>query len=103
MRSTRNETRHTGRPRRRVHYMARALSRQCYNAFGRIMPDELIALSPLDGRYANETDALQEYFSEFAIIRGRVAAEVAYLMALSKDAGLLRPLTPSETDQLHAL
>jgi adenylosuccinate lyase len=67
------------------------------------MPDQLNALSPLDGRYANETKALQEYFSEFAIIRGRVAAEVAYLAALSKEAGLMRPLTSAETDQLQTL
>src|SRR5512141_2463840 len=67
------------------------------------MPDELMALSPLDGRYAHETEALHDFFSEFAIIRGRVAAEVAYLIALSKDAGLIRPLTSAEADQLHAL
>ncbi len=67
------------------------------------MPEELLALSPLDGRYANETEALREYFSEFAVIRGRVAVELAYLIALSKRAGIVRPLTPAEVDLLTAL
>ena len=36
------------------------------------MSDELLALSPLDGRYIIETESLREYFSEFALIRDRV-------------------------------
>ncbi len=67
------------------------------------MPDELLALSPLDGRYASETEALREYFSEFAMIRGRVRVEVAYLAALSDDAGIIRPLTSQERDLLGSL
>jgi adenylosuccinate lyase len=67
------------------------------------MPDELLALSPLDGRYAAETGVLREYFSEFAIIRDRVRVEIAYLMALSEDAGIIRPLTPAEHDLLASL
>src|SRR5512138_2613767 len=65
-----------------IDYMVRLLSRQCYNESPAIMPDELLALSPLDGRYANETKTLREYFSEYALIRGRVAVEIAYLIAL---------------------
>ncbi len=67
------------------------------------MPDELLALSPLDGRYADETEPLREYFSEHAVIRGRVAVEIAYLMALSTDAGIIRPITAEETEQLQRL
>jgi adenylosuccinate lyase len=44
----------------------------------------LHALSPLDGRYANETSPLREYFSEFAYLRGRVQLELDFLSALSK-------------------
>ncbi|HEY9151852.1 MAG TPA: adenylosuccinate lyase [Anaerolineales bacterium] len=65
------------------------------------MSDELLALSPLDGRYVRETESLREYFSEFALIRGRVQIELAYLTALSEDAKLIRPLTESETNLLH--
>jgi adenylosuccinate lyase len=67
------------------------------------MPDELLALSPLDGRYASETEPLQKFFSEFAVIRGRVEVEIAYLLALSKDTGIIRPLTSGETELLQSL
>ena len=67
------------------------------------MPEELITLSPLDGRYAADTEALREFFSEFAVIRGRVGIEIAYLLSLSKDAGLIRPLTSAETEFLELL
>ncbi len=67
------------------------------------MPDELLAVSPLDGRYARETEALQEYFSEYAVIRGRVAVEIAYLIALSEDVGIIRPFKPVELSQLRSL
>jgi adenylosuccinate lyase len=67
------------------------------------MSDELFVLSPLDGRYANETEILREYFSEFAYIRERIRVEVAYLISLSSDAQLLRPFTAHELDFLKAL
>src|SRR5215207_8899768 len=44
----------------------------------------LHALSPLDGRYENETSPLQEFFSEFAYLRTRVQLELDFLSALSK-------------------
>ncbi len=47
----------------------------------------LLALSPLDGRYARHIQALIPFFSEFALIRYRVLVEVEYLIALS-DLGL---------------
>src|SRR5437763_7697643 len=49
------------------------------------MASPLTALSPLDGRYAAKTQALQEYFSEFALIRERVAIEAAWLLALASE------------------
>ncbi len=61
------------------------------------MSDELLALSPLDGRYIAETESLREYFSEFALIRDRVRIETAYLIALSRDAHLIRDLTSERT------
>ena len=50
------------------------------------MSSPLTALSPLDGRYAAKTRALQDHFSEFALMRERVAIEIAWLVALSKEA-----------------
>jgi adenylosuccinate lyase len=49
------------------------------------MSSPLTALSPLDGRYAGKTRPLQEHFSEFALIRERVAIEVAWLLALAAE------------------
>ncbi|MFT6969660.1 MAG: adenylosuccinate lyase [Roseivirga sp.] len=42
----------------------------------------LTAISPIDGRYRRVTDALTEYFSEFALIKYRVEVEVEYFIAL---------------------
>jgi adenylosuccinate lyase len=44
----------------------------------------LHALSPLDGRYENETSALRDFFSEFAYLRARTRLELDFLIALSK-------------------
>jgi adenylosuccinate lyase len=44
----------------------------------------LHTLSPLDGRYQNETSALREFFSEFAFLRLRTRVELEYLSALVK-------------------
>ena len=44
----------------------------------------LHALSPLDGRYENETSLLRDFFSEFAYLRSRARLELDFLSALSK-------------------
>ena len=59
----------------------------------------LHALSPLDGRYQNETAPLREYFSEYAYLRARVRLELDFLSALSK-MGFIRALTNSELASL---
>src|SRR3990172_2976074 len=61
------------------------------------------ALSPLDGRYARETAPLRQYFSEAAFLRQRVRVEIDYLLALSRVAHLVRPLTDGEVESLRAL
>lgn len=42
----------------------------------------LMAVSPVDGRYASKTEQLREYFSEFALIRYRIRVEIEYFIAL---------------------
>lgn len=42
----------------------------------------LTAVSPVDGRYARQTEALREYFSEYALIKYRVRVEIEYFIAL---------------------
>ena len=43
---------------------------------------ELTAISPVDGRYRRKVERLDEYFSEFGLIRARVMVEVEYFIAL---------------------
>lgn len=42
----------------------------------------LTAISPIDGRYRSKTEELDNYFSEFALIRYRVKVEIEYFIAL---------------------
>lgn len=44
--------------------------------------DVLTAISPIDGRYRSKTEALAEYFSEYALIRYRVRVEIEYFITL---------------------
>jgi adenylosuccinate lyase len=46
------------------------------------MNQMLLSVSPVDGRYVDKTKALQDYFSEYALIRYRVLVEVEYFIAL---------------------
>ena len=42
----------------------------------------LTAISPIDGRYQSKTNELQQYFSEFGLIKYRVIVEVEYFIAM---------------------
>jgi adenylosuccinate lyase len=53
----------------------------------------LTALSPLDGRYAAKVAVLRPIFSEYGLMRRRVAVEVAWLIALA-DAPAIAELPP---------
>ena len=46
------------------------------------------SISPLDGRYKKETQELNEYFSEQALMRFRLYVEIKYLIFLSETASL---------------
>ncbi|MFI5033727.1 MAG: lyase family protein, partial [Reyranellales bacterium] len=66
--------------------------------------DTLTAISPVDGRYRGTTEALAEYFSEYALMKMRVTVECEYLTALSETKGIgIRPLTADEKTMLRAL
>ena len=66
---------------------------------------QLLALSPLDGRYAGKVDALRPIFSEFGLIKARVKVEVEWLLALAAEPGIveLQPFSASAESRLHAL
>ena len=65
----------------------------------------LLALSPLDGRYAGKVEALRPIFSEFGLIRARVRVEVEWLLALAGEAGIpeLPSLSTGAASRLRAL
>ncbi len=44
--------------------------------------DVLTAISPIDGRYRNKTQALANYYSEYALIRYRIRVEIEYFITL---------------------
>lgn len=44
----------------------------------------IMAISPIDGRYASKTSSLNSYFSEFALIKFRVRVEVEYFLKLTE-------------------
>ena len=66
---------------------------------------QLLALSPLDGRYAAKVDALRPIFSEFGLIRARVRVEVEWLLALAAEPAIveLKPFSAAAVDRLRAL
>jgi len=66
---------------------------------------QLLALSPLDGRYAGKVDALRPVFSEFGLIHARVRVEVEWLLALAAEPGIveLAPFSAGAAARLRAL
>jgi adenylosuccinate lyase len=62
----------------------------------------ITALSPLDGRYKSKVEELIPYFSEYALIKHRLIVEVAWLLALSAEAGI-KELPPFSDSQLKIL
>ncbi|HEY5391369.1 MAG TPA: lyase family protein, partial [Hanamia sp.] len=44
----------------------------------------LTAISPIDGRYRNQLQHLDQYFSEFALIKYRVKVEVEFFLFLAE-------------------
>jgi adenylosuccinate lyase len=65
----------------------------------------LLALSPLDGRYAGKVDALRPIFSEYGLIKARVRVEVEWLLALAAEPGIaeLPPFSARATQRLRDL
>jgi adenylosuccinate lyase len=46
--------------------------------------NQLTAISPIDGRYRQQVQHLDEYFSEYALMKYRVLVEVEYLLFLAE-------------------
>lgn len=66
--------------------------------------NELTAISPIDGRYRNKVNELENYFSEFALIRYRVFVEVEYFIALcSIPLPQLKDFDHSKDEELRSI
>jgi adenylosuccinate lyase len=82
---------------------------------GALPLDALTAVSSIDGRYRATVAPLAEYFSEFALQRGRIVVECEYLIALSKtpktgvrrfsdaEARMLRKISDISLEDAHAI
>jgi adenylosuccinate lyase len=62
----------------------------------------LTAVSPVDGRYAGRAARLRPVFSEYGLIRHRVAVEARWLLALADEPGIVE-LDPIEGNALDTL
>ncbi len=64
----------------------------------------LFSISPIDGRYADKTKELADFFSEYALIRYRVFVEIQYFIALCQ-YGLpqLADFEDAKIDELNAI
>ncbi|WP_455221341.1 adenylosuccinate lyase [Kaarinaea lacus] len=47
--------------------------------------DSLLAISPIDGRYARQSSELREIFSEYGLIKNRVIVEIEWLKMLANE------------------
>ena len=61
--------------------------------------DNLLSITPIDGRYESQTKFLANYFSEFALIRTRVEVEIEWLLLMSKNKSLKFIPEVSKTQQ----
>ena len=50
--------------------------------------DNLLSITPIDGRYKSQTTPLANYFSEFALIKTRVEIEIQWLLLISSNKNL---------------
>lgn len=69
------------------------------------MNNPLLAISPLDGRYADKIDYLSQYFSEAALMRYRVLVEIEWFIYLFNELKLdgTKVLEPTELRILRSI
>ena len=62
---------------------------------------QLFSISPIDGRYRNKVSKLENYFSEFALIKYRVKVEIEYFIELSNTIKEVGKLSTSQKESLR--
>jgi len=67
--------------------------------------DPLLAVSPLDGRYADKMAELRPRFSEYGLIRYRLRVEIEWLISLSRCPGIeeVPAFSPATIEALRGL
>lgn len=65
--------------------------------------NQLTAISPIDGRYFNNTQALAPYFSEFGLIRYRVLVEIEYFISLTGVLAELESFPARDLEKLRLI
>ena len=64
----------------------------------------LTAISPIDGRYRSKAEQLDQYFSEYALIKYRVKVEIEYFIALCQiPLPQLADVTETQFDALRTI
>ncbi|MCB0490505.1 MAG: adenylosuccinate lyase [Cyclobacteriaceae bacterium] len=63
----------------------------------------LMAISPVDGRYAKTTQSLTPYFSEYGLMRYRVLVEIEYFIALCKTIPELKSVSQNQFESLRKI
>ncbi len=63
----------------------------------------LMAVSPVDGRYHSKTEKLADYFSEYALIRYRIFVEIEYFIELTATINEIGELNESQKSALRKI
>ena len=65
--------------------------------------NELLNISPVDGRYKNKVSELEPYFSEYALIKYRLFVELAWLKFILKEKIIDEKVTANEIKKIDKL
>ena len=65
--------------------------------------NELLNISPVDGRYMNKTKELVDFFSEYALIKYRVTVEIKWLLFLLDKKIVNDKITKDEKDKILSI
>ena len=65
----------------------------------------LLAISPLDGRYADKVEALRNIFSEYGLIKKRIFVEIQWFISLSRQPEIaeLPPLSSEIIQEMNSV
>ena len=64
---------------------------------------ELLNLSPIDGRYQEKTKELNNYFSEYALMKYRIEVEIKWLIYILKENIVEGKMTPDDENSLSEM